>query len=135
MQRRIASLSESEFWSGNTVWVLGFLFFLFFFFFWSVDKRLMFLGFLLQRKADLCVWRNREESVVWATMNFDLRSVCLKEQQRIGGLSGSEFWSAKPIWVLGFLLQLKADLCVWRNREESVVWASMNFDRERRFGF
>ena len=45
----------------------------------------------------------------------------LKEQRRIGGLSGSGFWSAKPIWVLGFLLQLKADLCVWRNREESVI--------------
>ena len=45
----------------------------------------------------------------------------LKEQRRIGGLSGSEFWSVKPIWVLWFLLQLKADLCVWRNREESDV--------------
>ena len=68
-------------------------------------------------------------------MNFDLRLVCLKEQRKIGGLSGSEFWSAKPIWVLGFLLQLKANLCVWRNREESVGWAGMNFYRERRFGF
>ena len=37
VQQRITSLSEPEFWSGNTIWVLGFLFFCF------GDKRLVLL--------------------------------------------------------------------------------------------
>ena len=56
--------------------------------------------------------------IEWDTQ---VQFVCLKEQWRIDGLSGSEFWSAKPIWVLGFLLKLKSDRCVWRNREGSII--------------
>ena len=40
-QRRICSLSEYEFWSGKTFWVLGFLNFFFFGFFCSVNKWLL----------------------------------------------------------------------------------------------
>ena len=85
-----------------------------------------FRVFVAAKGRSVCLKEQRRISNM-----FDLRSLCLKEQRRIGGLN---FYRWNRFGFYGFLLQLKADLCVWRNREEYLGWVNVNFDRRGRFG-